>query len=215
MAIYVVDTVEQTEITKANFLNKILAPKTQKEGLTFGKIVSIPEFNPDKVLTKKQLEKRQEIYTSKVGEVIQDMDRYSFNAIKLGIVAYEKRVPTVINVSCEFTKPSKSKVNGFIVAVNGDFRIRGVRCSTLSEARNLAKKLYVKYSTIIKIAKVYENKNRNIVGFHTIGYVTSEVVGELKSKPTTQRKSYMVVPRYAYVVQFTLPEVEYDEGYWD
>lgn len=213
MTIYVVDAVEQTEITKANFLNKILAPRTQKEGLTFGKIMSIPEFNPDKVITKKQLEKRQEFYTTKVDDVIQDMDRYSFNALKLGVVAYEKRVPTRITVSGKFTKPSKSKVNGFIVAVNGDFHIKGVRCSTLTEARKLAKRLYSEYLTIIKIAKVYENKNGNIVGFNTIEYVTSEVVGELKSKPTTPRKSYMIVPRYAYVVQFTLPEVENDEDY--
>lgn len=196
--------VEQHLITKDNYRGYIQqASNYQIDSLNFNAIVQVPEFNEDKILSEKQKEKLIEKYRYAVCDLMPKEDKYSFKGLLLGVISFDKMKPVFTETtSYSFVKPKGSKINGYC--------IKNVRFTTLSDAKKYAKSMFMRTGQSINISKCYVDKYDRQVGAKPVIRVNGELVGTMKTKPKNTPKSYVVIPRYLYAIEFTLVDAEYE-----
>lgn len=195
--------IESYEITKDNFLHNVRGSDYQLSSLNFNDIVKVPEYNDNKILTEKKKEKLIDKYENLVDSLMTRDDKYSFKGALLGVVSFNKMKPVFTKVnSHSFTKPKGSKIDGYCVLSS--------RFSTLTEAKKYAKALFLRTSRDTYISKCYVDKYGRKVSEKRVFVATGELIGEMKSRPTKTPKSYVVRPKYLYVIEFTLVDAEYE-----
>lgn len=194
---------ESYEITKDNFLHNVRGSNFQLSSLNFNDIVKVPEYTDNKVLTEKKKEKLINKYENLVDSLMKRDDKYSFKGALLGVVSFDKMKPVFTKVnSHSFTKSKGSKIDGYCVLSS--------RFATLTEAKKSAKAIFMRTSRDTYISKCYVDKYGRKVGEKRVLVATGEFIGEMKSRPTKTPKSYVVRPKYLYVIEFTLVDAEYE-----
>lgn len=190
---------ENHKLTKDNFKENLPGSLRQLDGLGFGQVVNIPEFDGDKILTPSKQKKLAEKYLFKVDKFTK-YSKYNFYALNLGIVAYDKLKPA-FKADLSQTKPRGSKATIFIV--------RNTSAATLAEAKKLAKEFFFITGETEPIYRRY-TKNNQFAGNVKVGAIVGEKTGETKTKPQKKSATMKIVPRYLYIFDFVLSDHEYD-----
>ena len=185
----------------------------QKSSINLCEIKDIKEFNENKVASIEKLEKLVSKYEQDLWRWHSQGTKYAMYAYRLGVSYFGKFKPSYIKYGKQYHRArSDEEASGFVF---GD--VFGKDLSKTYKTEALAKKDAMSklkdkpdlYSLIV--FKCYRRKVSGVVSkLIPLGEVGLTEVGQMKSLPKKQPKSYTVVPVYFYMWDATVSDPEYE-----
>lgn len=176
-------------------------------------VKDVKEFNKNKVMSKERFLELVEKYRNELERWHWENDKYALYAYRLGVSHFGKFKPEYKKLEKTYYRAKKDEENvGFVYGdIDCSVLFRGYK--TEASARKAAMKYLKEHPNkdVLYVFKAYQDKISTCISKAIpVTKVYLSEIGQMKSMPKKQPKSYVVVPVYYYIWDATVTDPEYE-----
>lgn len=185
----------------------------QRNSINLAEVKDVKEFNPARVMSEERFKKLVEKYVNELEEWHYQGSKYALYAYRVGVAYFGKFKPKAFKLEKTYYRAKKDeKIKGFVYGdAHGKNLSRAYKTEALArkaameDLQNHPKKEY------FYVFKAYKEKVSGMISkLIPTTSITLKEIGQMKSMPKNQPKSYVVIPVYYYMWDATVSDPEYE-----
>lgn len=185
----------------------------QRESISLADVKDVKEFNNSKVISEDRFWRLVEKYKDELERWHYQGSKYALYAYRVGVAYFGKFKPSASKLEKAYYRAKKDeKIRGFVYGdahgknLSRTFKTESLaRKAAMEDLKNHPKKEY------FYVFKAYERKVSGMISkLIPETRICLAEIGQMKSMPKNQPKSYVVIPVYYYMWDATVSDPEYE-----